>query len=138
MHALPDIVVTTRDMEKLEAVLYRLPADHQISGAGLESELERAIVVAPEDVPANVVTMNSIVRFVMPPSAVAHELRLCYPGDMRSDGIEGISVLTPVGTALLGLAEGADIGWTGTDGKPICIRVLSVVYQPERATATSD
>ena len=62
MNPKPAITVSSRDLERLEAVLATLPFDAP-ARTRLQAELDRADVVAPERVPANVVTMNSIVRF---------------------------------------------------------------------------
>lgn len=132
MNPLPDIVVSERDFSRLEAMLQGLPAEKRLAHAGLSKELSRAAVVDSTAIPSSVVTMNSVVRFTLPPSPAVHELRLCFPWDI--DGCPGrISVLTPVGTALLGLAEGQEITWAGPGGKPIMLRVEQVVFQPERA-----
>ena len=76
--------------------------------------------------------MNSTVRFALEDSGEEFSYTLVYPRDV--DGSEGrISVLAPVGSALLGLSTGDRISWPGPGGKPISVRIVEVVYQPERA-----
>ena len=98
----------------------------------LRAELERAMVIEPEKMPGHVVTMNSKVRFVVEPSGKEYELTLVYPKDI--DGSTGqISILAPVGSALLGLSIGQEIEWPATGGKMIRVRVVDILYQPERS-----
>lgn len=95
-------------------------------------ELERAKVVAPEAMPPTVVTMNSTIRFAIEPTGKEFELTLSYPEDVQ--GQPGrISILAPVGSALLGLAVGDQMEWPVPGSRTVRVRVLEVSYQPERA-----
>lgn len=115
------IVVTDRDL-----ALLRLLHQH----AHLASELERADVVASRDVPPDVVTMNSRVVFEDVTTGKTTEVTIVFPHD--ADVQRGkVSVLAPVGTALLGLAEGDSIVWPFPDGSSRCLRVVAVTFQPE-------
>ena len=115
------IVVTHRDL-----ALLRLLRDR----AHLESELERADIVDAREVPPDVVTMNSRVVFEDATTGNRAEVTIVFPQD--ADLERGrISVLAPVGTALLGLAEGDSIVWPFPDGSSRCLRVVQVTYQPE-------
>lgn len=132
MASLPNITVSTLDLARLSHLLDSLPADLQPGLDSLRLELERASVVAPEDIPPTVVTMNSTIRFAIEPTGKEFELTLAYPEDVQ--GQPGrISVLAPVGSALLGLAVGQQIQWSVPGGKTVQVRVLEVSYQPERA-----
>ncbi|MBL0039762.1 MAG: nucleoside diphosphate kinase regulator [Xanthomonadales bacterium] len=130
MNQKPAITVSSRDLERLEAVLATLPFD-AAARTQLRSELDRADVLAPEQMPANVVTMNSVVRF-RTGAGESFQRALVYPRDARADG-EHVSVLAPVGAAMLGLTVGDSIEWPGPGGAPIEVRVSELVYQPERA-----
>lgn len=130
MNPKPAITVSSRDLERLEAVLATLPFDAP-ARIQLQAELDRAEVVEPAQVPPNVVTMNSIVRFRTGDGEV-FERTLVYPRDAQADG-GNVSVLAPVGAAMLGLAVGDTIEWPGPNGEPIAVRVSELVYQPERA-----
>jgi regulator of nucleoside diphosphate kinase len=115
------IIVTDRDL-----ALLRLLHQH----AHLASELERADVVASRDVPPDVVTMNSRVVFEDVTTGKTAEVTIVFPHD--ADVQRGrVSVLAPVGTALLGLAEGDAIVWPFPDGSSRSLRVVTVTYQPE-------
>jgi len=106
MNPKPAITVSSRDLERLEAVLATLPFD-AAARTQLRSELDRADVLAPEQMPANVVTMNSVVRF-RTGAGESFQRALVYPRDARADG-EHVSVLAPVGAAMLGLTVGDSI-----------------------------
>ena len=125
----PQITVSSLDIERLEALLKKSPNPE------LLEELGRAKVVEPEEIPPNVVTMRSQVRFEIeqPPQQLC--LTLAYPKDMP-ELMDGISILTPIGTALLGLAVGDSIAWPLPDGQSTTLRILEVTYQPERAGET--
>lgn len=128
----PHITVSTLDIERLEALFDALPAATADANAGLLEELGRARVLEPEQMPPDVVTMRSQVRFAIaqPPQELC--LTLAYPKDMAELG-DGISILTPIGTALLGLAVGDSIAWPLPDGQVSTLTILDVPYQPERA-----
>jgi regulator of nucleoside diphosphate kinase len=113
-------------------LLDSLPASAFPGKADLQAELDRADVVEPRDVPPSIVTMNSTVRFAIEPSGEEFCLTLVYPKDATGDA-DRISVLAPVGSALLGLATGDQIEWPAPGGGLIKVRIVEVVYQPERA-----
>jgi regulator of nucleoside diphosphate kinase len=134
MHAAqdrPEIYVTTHDYERLSALadLYRS------RGCGvlvdfLIDELERAELVEAAEVGRKVVTMNSRVRIMDPATAETRAITLVYPGE--EDSLRGkVSVFTPLGTALLGLPEGARMEWRTMDGRTKSVVVLEVQGQPE-------
>lgn len=127
------IIVTETDLSRLQRVL-------DLHGEGrnaelaemLEQELSRAEVMSPQEVPADVVTMNSTVVFEDEETGSRREVTLCYPQDARSD--EGrISVLAPVGSALIGLSVGQSIQWPVPGGRTRTLRIVAVPYQPEAA-----
>jgi regulator of nucleoside diphosphate kinase len=97
----------------------------------LRDELDRAEIVEPEQIPPSVVTMNSTVRFRIESSGEDYCLTLVYPKDVDASG-DKISILAPVGSALLGLSTGDEIEWPRPGGGTIKLRIVKVVYQPER------
>ena len=127
----PSIVITTRDYDRLEALIDSLPAGGFPNKAALEAELKRAEIVPPEQLPPNIVTMNSTVRFTIAESGEEFELTLVYP--KYAGEADRISVLAPVGSALLGLAVGDELAWPRPGGGISTVRVVDVLYQPERA-----
>lgn len=98
----------------------------------LQHELDRAIVVSSEAVPKGVVTMNSRVRYVDETTGERRLVQVVYPSE--ADASDGkVSVLAPVGAALLGLSVGQAIEWVFPDGTRRRLRVEDVSDQPESA-----
>ncbi|MEW6331284.1 MAG: nucleoside diphosphate kinase regulator [Pseudomonadota bacterium] len=132
MNTKPKIIVSSTDAERLEKLLESLPGDAFPGKRDLEDELARAEIVDPKAIPPTVVTMNSTVRFKVASSAEEFCLTLVYPRDL--DGSSGrISILAPVGSALLGLSQGDEIEWPKPGGGVLHVRIEEVTYQPERA-----
>jgi len=127
----PAIIVSSLDYERLVSWMERLPAQDKATLAALEAELERADVMEPEHIPPGIITMNSTARVRIEQSGEEKLLTLVYPN--QADGTAGhVSVLAPVGAALLGLAEGQSIDWPTLAGQTR-LTVLEVTYQPEAA-----
>ncbi|EIL88815.1 nucleoside diphosphate kinase regulator [Rhodanobacter fulvus Jip2] len=129
MSTKPPITVSRIDMERIEALLERLPAAEAARCAALISELDRADVVEPTAMPADTVTMNSTVSFEDEHNGEKLTLTLVYPNAAGAPGT--ISILAPVGSALLGLSLGQHIDWPTPDGHQRRLRVLGIDYQPE-------
>lgn len=129
---LPDITISTVDLDRIDLLLDRLPPAQASARDALSDELARAAVVAPWDMPPRVVTMRSTVRFRLDGKESEWCKTLVYPKEAGQDN-DTVSVLTPVGTALLGLSEGDRIEWAHADGRTLGVEVLDVIYQPERA-----
>lgn len=127
----PTITLSSLDMDRLEALMDKLPANFPGRDA-LEAELDRADVQDPQDMPSNVVTMNSTVRFTLQESDKSQTLTLVYPKE--ADGSpDKVSVFAPVGTALLGLRVGDIFELPGLAGKAVTVKVDEITYQPESA-----
>ena len=125
---MPRIVVSESDYDRLTdlatAALDRLPETAQ----ELLDEMERAEVVGAPAVPANVVRMGSTVTF-QPDGGRKRRVTLVFPA--AEDIAESrISVLTPIGTALIGLSEGQSIEWSARDGRRHQLTVLAVERLP--------
>ena len=97
----------------------------------LEHELERATSVAPEDVPPDVITMNSTARLRDLDTDETIDYTVVYPRDADANA-QRISVLAPIGTALLGFRAGDTVEWPIPAGR-IRLQVEAVTFQPERA-----
>lgn len=132
MNSRPNIVMSSLDAERIEALLDSLPIGAFPGKTELESELARAEIVEPEDIPPTVITMNSTVKFQVESSPEAFTLTLVYPKDMDSSSNK-ISILAPVGSALIGLSVGDAIEWPKPGGGVLRVRVEDIVYQPEQA-----
>jgi regulator of nucleoside diphosphate kinase len=128
----PQVIISSLDVERLEKLIQSLPSASFPGKDDLEAELARATVLEPKDMPATVVTMNSTVRFEVDSSREEFCLTLVYPRDVDASG-EKISILAPVGSALLGLSQGDEIEWPKPGGGMLRVRIKEVTYQPERS-----
>lgn len=118
-------------MQRLERLLDSLE-EYGPGAEALEAELSRAQVVGHDEIAAGVVTMNSRVHCREESSGKDYHLTLVYPQDAgKAEGT--VSILAPVGSALLGLSVGQQIDWPGPAGKPLKLTLLAVEYQPEAA-----
>ncbi|QKT03111.1 nucleoside diphosphate kinase regulator [Ectothiorhodospiraceae bacterium 2226] len=132
MSQLPPITVSAFDLDRLEALLDKLPKPASPEINALRAELARANIVEPEEMPPTVVTMNSRVRFAVEGTDETFEKVLCYPRDIDGQP-DKISVLAPLGSAMLGLSVGQQIAWPLPGRKTVQVRIEEVLYQPERA-----
>jgi regulator of nucleoside diphosphate kinase len=128
-----NIIITENDLERLlKLVAYENEfgkAKDSIEIQALEKELRRATVVDARDIPAHVVTMNS--KFVVKDLDTEEliEYTLVYPED--ADVFEDkISIMAPIGTAVLGYAVGDAFDWHVPDGV-VKYRIEKIVFQPE-------
>jgi regulator of nucleoside diphosphate kinase len=127
----PNIVVSDVDYERLMGLANSVSEQHEEIADELMAELDRAKVVPAKRLPQNV-HMGSVVEFR---SNDGHERRvtLVYPGE--ADIAQGkVSILTPIGTALIGLAPGQSISWTARDGRAHELNVISVSTAEEVVT----
>lgn len=128
-----EIIVTNTDLERLRRVV-EIYGDGKMAEAceALDAELDRAQVLPAEQVPADVVTMNSTVTYLDPDSGKAMDVTLVYP--QHADVSQGkISILAPIGMALLGLRVGQSLDWPLPDGRVKTVAVTAIRYQPEAA-----
>ena len=115
------IIITDLDLARLR---------HLANDPTLAPELDRADVVPFHAVPPDVVTMNSRVVFEDEATAEVRTVTIVYPQD--ADPSQGkISVMAPVGCALLGLSVGQSIEWCFPDGRPRTLRVVELLHQPQ-------
>ena len=124
------IHVTQQDLDRLRRII----ATHEVgrdaaAAQQLETEIDRAVVVPSDTVPADVVTMNSRVVFE-DETGRRREVELVYPWEAEPRRGR-ISILAPVGVALLGLSVGQAIEWPMPNGRTASLRIVSLLYQPE-------
>ena len=130
MPSSPPIVISSIDARRLESLLASLSTAPTDVTDALGDELARAELREPGAMPADVVTMNSRVVCIDEATGAERELSLVYPAD--ADAAKGaISVLAPVGAALLGLSVGQSIEWPLPGGRTVSLRGARVLYQPE-------
>ena len=90
------------------------------------------MIVPSAEIPADVVTMNSRVVFRELETGEETEATLVYPSQADVNQ-RRISILAPVGAALLGLSAGDEIQWPLPSGKKRTYKIISILYQPEAA-----
>ena len=127
-----NIYVTEPDYQRLTALIEvtreRNGIDKQYLNK-LEAELDRAEIVGPKDMPVDVITMRSKVRLKDLVSGESNTYSLVFPTE--ANFTEGkISVLAPIGTAILGYKQGDTIEWPVPSGVRR-LKVDKVIYQPE-------
>ncbi|HEV7275716.1 MAG TPA: nucleoside diphosphate kinase regulator [Devosiaceae bacterium] len=126
-HLTPQILLGAADHQQLMELATAGLDRHPEVAEELLSELDRASVISDDEVPQDVVRMGSRVRYRADGSA-EREVTLVYPADANID--EGkISVMTPVGTALIGLRSGQSIDWLTRDGRQQVLTVLDVTQR---------
>jgi len=127
----PAIKVTKQNVRDLKS-LFAINPDRSNwrSVEYLVRELMRATVFDEDRIPTNVVTMGSRVEYLQAGKNSTQVVTLSYPDEMELFR-DGISILTPVGAALIGLSAGQSISYTDRDGFPITIKVVKVLHQPE-------
>ena len=131
------IYITDDDCERLRQLIVGRRQANSMDNEyldTLEQELDRAEVVEPEAIPRDVVTMNSEVRLQDLDSGATRRYKLVFPNQFRFDG--SVSVLAPIGTAMLGYRVGDVIEWRVPKGTRR-LKILELVYQPEAAGVSS-
>lgn len=127
-----NIYVTENDVKRLHALLEVAKRSQYYGSDDLQklgAELNRAIVVPSKDIPADVITMNSRVHLLDLETKEEMRYTLVFPDE--ADFTEGkISVLAPIGTAMLGYRAGDTFRWQVPAGVRR-IKIQSILYQPE-------
>ena len=132
------IVITRDDMARLEELVRqgrrasRRDQDHL---ADLDEELDRAEIIDTEDLSPDVVTMHSTVRVRDLDSGKSVVYTLVFPVDADIE-MKRISVLAPIGTALIGYRAGDHVDWL-TPGGTKRLQIEEVLFQPEAAGSTA-
>lgn len=135
MNDTPHITITSTDLGRLQRLVDCYAVGRYADAAELlERELSRAVCVADEELAANIVSMNSTVVFEDEESKTRQTVTLCFPNET---GPGRVSVLAPVGSALLGLSVGQTIQWPMPSGRSRTLRVIDVPSQPPRAVANT-
>ncbi|OHB62019.1 MAG: transcription elongation factor GreAB [Planctomycetes bacterium RBG_13_46_10] len=127
-----NIYITNYDLGRLNELIRSLEADKYSDSLSIEQlkrEIKRAKIVHPKDISGDIVTMNSRVRLKDMDTYEEMVFKIVFPPDADID--QGrISVLAPVGTALLGYKVGDTISWN-VPGGIRRLNIQEVLYQPE-------
>ena len=128
------IIVCAEDVQKLRGLLASSGGRDEEVAEQLESELDRATVLPRAGVPSDVVIMGSTVEFEDANTHQRRLIELVYPA--QADPSKGrISVMAPVGTALLGLRVGQSLDWPVPKGQ-VRVRILRVVHSAQEPPST--
>jgi regulator of nucleoside diphosphate kinase len=126
------IHITKFDMDRLLELIDGLrstPKSAKMDLDLLEKELHRAILCDPQNIPKDVITMNSKVSFTDTESGEKMTYTLVFPSSANISDFK-LSILAPLGIALLGYRKGDIIEWVVPSGVKT-IRVDEIIYQPE-------
>jgi regulator of nucleoside diphosphate kinase len=128
----PSIYITTKDAEKLRNWLRKARYSEYRGSAYLQMlarEIERASIMEPDQIPPDVITLNSTACLVDLETDEETVYTLVFPDE--ADISQGkISILAPIGTAMLGYKVGDTFEWDTPGGKRL-MRVKEVLFQPE-------
>lgn len=122
------IHITEVDYLRLKNLIETIEDEGAVSQ--LDLELEVATIIDASKAPADLVTMNSKLRFLDLTEQKENTIEIVYPHAANLQ-LGKISILAPLATALIGLRSGEQINWQFPNGKVKCLRVLEVLYQPE-------
>jgi len=124
------IYITKADMTRLRSLIASTKTSRDDLGS-LRNELDHAQVVEPAAIPGDVVTMNSQARLRDLETKEVMTFTLVFPENANFEH-NRISVLAPIGTAMLGQREGDEFEWEVPAGR-VRLKVVKVLYQPEAA-----
>lgn len=122
------IYLTELDVTRLERIVGRLGTPQ--ANDMLDALLARAAIVDPQDMPTDVVTMNTEVECTLEGENGTRGWTLVYP-DAADFDAGRVSVLSPVGQALLGARAGETVAYRQPDGRAQRLSVARIVFQPE-------
>ncbi|MFC3283087.1 nucleoside diphosphate kinase regulator [Litchfieldella rifensis] len=131
MSSRPSLIINRLDAERLQRLIENADDKDWPVAEALEDELLRSEVVDPEQVPKDVVSMNSRIRFTDLVRKRQLTRTLVYPHALASTE-DAISILAPIGAALLGLRVGDTIDWPLPDGSVSQLYIDAILWQPEQ------
>lgn len=123
MQSSRDLTIGKSDFERLMGLVNVVQTE---TSELLEEELERAQIVPDGNVSGDVVKMNSLVSFLDESTNKEMTLKLVYPEDLSSSTEGKVSILAPIGAALIGLRVGQKIDWPLPNGRLKTLKVISV------------
>jgi regulator of nucleoside diphosphate kinase len=127
-----NIIINRLDYARIKRCINDAKQIKSISNAEAEKlmkELDSAKIVTPENIPSNVVTMNSIVKVSFLNNNKQVQFQIVYP-DLANIRENKISIFSPIATALIGYKVADEIEWIVPAGITN-IRIDEIIYQPE-------
>ena len=131
----PAIAMTRSDHERLTRLAESFFARNATLAGQLSAELDRARTVADDRIAPCVVRMGSTLRYTTE-SGESRTVTLVFPGEADISAGK-VSILTPIGVALIGLSEGQSIGWTARDGREHRLTLEKVEQVADNATVSA-
>ncbi len=123
------ILITEKDYLRLDNLLI---SNSEYDFEDLEIELNRATIITDSDVPKDLVTMNTRCRYMDITNQRESLVTIVYPQNSQINESK-VSILAPLGSALIGLRKNQEINWRFPSGKTKRLKVMEVLYQPEAA-----
>src|ERR1051325_5822155 len=133
-----NIIITAADKTELEVILSvsgKISERAQCELQGLKREVERAQVLPSDQIPPDVITLNSTAQLLDLETGEIMDFTLVLPKDAQIDDGK-ISVLAPLGTAMLGYRVGDEFEWIVPYGRRR-LRVMHIHFQPETNLKTA-
>ncbi|MGS2743983.1 nucleoside diphosphate kinase regulator [Halomonas sp. LS-001] len=127
----PTILINRLDAERLQRLIDNADNKDRAVADLLEIELARGEVVDPEDIPDDVVSMNSQVQFTDLSRDKQMIRTLVYPHSIGSVE-DALSITAPIGAGLIGLKVGDIIDWPISNDENVRLRIDAIIWQPER------
>lgn len=127
----PAIIINRLDAERLQRLIDNASDKDMAVAELLEEELSRGEIRDPEDIPDDIVSMNSQICFTDLTRGSKMIRTLVYPHSLESVP-DGISVMAPIGAALIGLRIGDTIEWPLPNNTEARLRIDAIYWQPER------
>jgi len=119
----PEIVISTHDFDLISDLIDAMKSSPET--LKLSEELDRANVVERKDLPGDVVSINSTVSFIIEATKKEFTYKLIAP-KANLEPTE-ISIMSPIGTAIIGLSVGQTIEWPMSGGKNVTVRITDVM-----------
>jgi len=126
------LIINRLDAERIRQNISKFKSGKPYSVSDIErlvDELNRATVMAPEEIPSDIITMHSVVKVKYVNNDKSVTIQLVYPEE-ASVKENKVSIFAPIATALLGYKKGDIINWRIPGGK-VKIKVEDILYQPE-------
>lgn len=120
------IIITQKDKKRLEGLISKIHAEH----AGLVQKLETATIISDHEVPRDIVTMNTRLRFLIKEEAREDVAHLVYHFDVDKEE-HNVSIFSSFGAFILGMREGQEAIFKELGEEDFTIKILEILFQPE-------
>ncbi|WP_375304555.1 GreA/GreB family elongation factor [Bradyrhizobium sp. A11] len=137
--ALPPVMLSEADRDRLYAMAISALTNSRMasSASNVLREISRARIVPDDELPENVVAVNSHVDVRDNVTGTTRQVVLVMPHE-TSEQPNAVSVLSPLGAALIGLSEGHSVDWCSASGEPSSVTVLRSTASSEKSPARAD